>query len=208
LTYNSALEAAAQALVRAPGKNAFQVGGYTGTTAKAWGYGDPEAEAIRNALFVGGAYPVISNCTFTEFGVGFIRDEENEEDTVGIVFGAPPEVHQPSPTPEPPPASAPAPEPPKAAPTNAVGVSFSRGGLQWTVNVTSTADIPGTCTYSATNPLLPGADRDFSIEPRGTTSFTVVAPPPLSVYHVVVSCSGPFDGRTVEFGRFEQDVRA
>ena len=26
--------------------------------------------------------------------------------------------------------------------------------------------------------------------------------------HVVVACSGPFDGKTVEFGRFEQDVRA
>lgn len=210
LTYNGALEAAAQALVRAPGKNAFQVTGYNGTTVKTWGFGDPQAEAI-NSTYRNGAGQTISNCTFTEFGVGFIRDDENEEDTVGIVFGAPTGV-QPSPTATPNPTLTPVPAaepltPPKVAPTNAVQVSFDRG-LQWTVNVTSAADIPGTCTYSATNPLLPGTNRNFTIGPKGTTSFTVLAPPPLSVYHVVVACSGPFDGKTVEFGRFESDVRA
>lgn len=210
LTYSGALEAAAQALVRAAGKNAFQVTGYNGTTVKTWGFGDPQAAAI-NATYRNGAGQTISNCTFSEFGVGFIRDDENEEDTVGIVFGAPTGV-QPSPTGSPTPTLTPVPAaepltPPKVAPTNAIQVSFDRG-LQWTVNVTSAADIPGACTYSATNPLLPGTNRSFTIDPKGTTSFTVLAPPPLSVYRVVVACSGPFDGRTVEFGRFERDVRA
>ncbi|CAN5414165.1 hypothetical protein BH11ACT6_BH11ACT6_09370 [soil metagenome] len=210
LTYSGALEAAAQALVRAPGKDAFQVTGYDGTTVKTWGFGDPQAEAI-SATYGNGAWQSISNCAFSDFGVGFIRN--GEEDTVGIVFGAPrPAPMPPGPDPNANPTLTPVPAaepltPPKVAPTNAVQVSFTKG-LQWTVNVTSTADIAGTCTYSATNPILPGANRSFTIEPRGTASFTVLAPPPLSVYHVVVSCSGPFDGKTVEFGRFEQDVRA
>jgi len=208
LTYNAGLEAAAQALVRAPGKQAFQVTGYDGTTIKTWGYGDPEAEAIK-ATYANGAGQAISNCTFTEFGVGFIRDDDNEEDTVGIVFGAPkPPTLPPGPDPNANPTLTPVPAAvPLTPPTNAVQVSFTRG-LQWTVNVTSTANIPGTCTYSATNPLLPGTNRNFTIDPRGKTSFTVMAPPPLSVYRVVVACSGPFDGKTVEFGRVEQDVRA
>ena len=209
LRYNAALETAAQQLVRAPSAQAFQVTGYDGSTVKSWGYGDPEAKAI-NAAFTNGAFQNVNNCDLTEFGVGFIRNEEFEEDTVGIVFGTPRAAPlPPGPDPNANPTLTPIPaSPPPAPPTNAVQVSFTRGALQWTVNVTSTADIPGTCTYSATNPVLPGTNRDFSIDPKGTTKFTVMAPPPLSVYHVVVACSGPFDGKTVEFGRFEQDVRA
>ncbi|WP_157516897.1 hypothetical protein [Mycobacterium sp. MS1601] len=213
LTYNSALEGAAQSLVRAANAQSFQVTGYDGTTVKSWGYGDPQAEAINRA-FDNGAWQNVNNCNFTEFGVGFIRDEEFEEDTVGIVFGAPKTATLPpgpdpntNPTLTPIPAAEPL-TPPKVAPTNAVQVSFGRGGLQWTVNVTSTADIPGTCSYAASNPMLPGVNRNFTIAPNGRAGFAVVAPPPLSVYHVVVACSGPFDGKTVEFGRVEQDVRA
>jgi hypothetical protein len=30
--------------------------------------------------------------------------------------------------------------------------------------------------------------------------------PPLVTYHVVTSCTGPYEGRTFQFGRDEQDV--
>jgi hypothetical protein len=205
LAYNLALEGIAQRHLR---NQETQNSGYAGHTVLEWGFGDPVADAIEDTLELGGR-DMIANCGFTDFGVGFIRDDDVESDEVAIVFGAP---APPQPPPAPPITLTPIPAaepltPPVVAPTNAVQVSFDRG-LQWTVNVASTADIRGTCTYSATNPLLPGANRDFSIDPRGTTSFTVMAPPPLSVYHVVVSCSGPFDGKTVEFGHFEQDVRA
>ncbi len=92
------------------------------------------------------------------------------------------------------------------APTDAVTLNFDKGGLQWTANVASSADIAGKCTYAATNPLLPGVNKSFNLGAKGTASFSVLAPPPLSTYHVVVSCSGPFNGKTVEYGHVEQDV--
>ncbi|MET0451036.1 MAG: hypothetical protein ABW137_04310 [Mycobacterium sp.] len=210
-TYSRVLEDAAQAWARG---GAYGVpggpGGYDKTQV-ASGSGDPQAAAI-NAAYRDGAGGWISNCDYTEFGVGFVRDEGAENDVVAIVFGAPakaapPPAAVPPSAAAPPPAAVPPPAPPKVAPKDAVRVSFVKG-FQWTVNVTSTADIAGKCTYVATNPLLPGANRSFDIGPRGSASFTVLAPPPFSTYHVVVSCTGPFNGATVEFGRVEQDVSA
>jgi hypothetical protein len=98
------------------------------------------------------------------------------------------------------------PEPAKVAPTNAVRVTFDRSLVTWTANVTNSADIAGKCTYKATNPVLPGVNKSFSIDPNGTASFPVLAPPIGSTYHVVTSCHGTFDGKDVEFGHDEQDV--
>jgi hypothetical protein len=92
------------------------------------------------------------------------------------------------------------------APTNAVHLTFDRDLVTWTANVTNSADLAGKCTYKATNPLLPGVNKSFNIDPNGTASFPVLAPPALSTYHVVVSCHGTFDGKDVEFGHEEQDV--
>ena len=100
------------------------------------------------------------------------------------------------------------PPPEEKPPKDAVRVNISRAGLQVNVNVTSTADIPGQCTYRANdvNGILPPVSRDFSLGPRGSTTMNFPAPPPLSTYHVVVSCRGDFKGQNVEFGRVEQDV--
>ncbi|MCV7423315.1 hypothetical protein H7K45_22435 [Mycobacterium yunnanensis] len=204
LAYDRILEDIAQTAVRPGDVRGGDTSAYKGTAKITIGWGDPEAAAI-NDTYEKGAGDAISNCSFTEFGVGFNRNESLEWDSVSIVFGTP--AVAPPPAPTPPPSSTPAPAPPKVAPTDAVRVSFDKG-LQWTVNVTSTADIAGTCTYAATNPVLPGTNRTFAIQPRGSASFTVLAPPPFSTYHVVVSCSGPFDGKTVEFGHVEQDVSA
>lgn len=119
---------------------------------------------------------------------------------------APPPAPEPAPAPAPAAAPAPAPEPAKVAPTNAIGLTFGRDLVTWTANVTNSADLAGDCTYKASNPVLPGVNKSFTIDSNGTASFPVLAPPALSTYHVVVSCHGTFDGKNIEFGHVEQDV--
>ena len=229
-TYSRILEDAAQAAVRWQDPKP-SLARYNGKTTSFSGLADPEAAAI-NLAYKRGAGDVISDCSYTEFGVGFFRHDQDLAgstlDAVTIYFGTPTPVKTPAnapssasdptltPTPavQQCPAGSPTPTVPAfgtcapvAPPRDKVSVSFVKG-LQWTVNVTSTADIAGKCTFTASNPVLPGSNRNFDIGPRGTASFTVLAPPPLSTYHVVVSCSGTFNGGTVEFGHVEQDVSA
>jgi hypothetical protein len=210
LTYNPVLEDAAQNYARSENRADGIPRNYNGQTAAYLGSGDPQDSAVLSA-YGRGARAAITNCVDTEFGVGFIRHDDRSVDVVTIVFGIPtkpveaPKV--PDPVAVPAPVVTPVPEPAKVAPTDAIRVSFDKGVL-WTVNVTSTADIPGKCTYAATNPVLPGSNKNFDIGPKGSASFTVLAPPPFSTYHVVVSCSGTFDGKNVEFGHVEQDVLA
>ena len=182
---------------------------YNGEIRAFWGHGDPQAAATTRA-YEAGAGNLIGNCDYTEFGVGFIRYEEFEVDDVAIVLGKPAPKPAEAPKPDDP-DEAPIPEPGTAsdevAPTDAIRLSFDRGFFTWTPNVTSTAPIPGKCTYVATNALdpdLPGVNEAFDIGPKGSTSWSVLAPP--STYHVEVRCSGPFKGQTVEFGRVNVDV--
>ena len=72
---------------------------YNGRTVAFLGSGDPQAAAI-NSAYTRGASGLISNCDFTEFGVGFIRHEDREVDVVTIVFGAPPKKVDPPPVPQ------------------------------------------------------------------------------------------------------------
>jgi hypothetical protein len=98
--------------------------------------------------------------------------------------------------------------PDPVAPTNAVTMNIGVSIGTATVDIASTASIPGSCTYSATAPLLPAVNKKFDLAPNGSTSFTTLSPPLLSTYHVVLSCKGEFNGKTVEFGHVEQDVTA
>ena len=140
------------------------------------------------------------------YQIGQTGSEVNFQTAEPLVCQSAPEPPL-APAPAPAPAAAPAPaEPAKVAPTNAVHLSFDRDLVTWTANVTNSADLAGKCTYKATNPLLPGVNKSFTIDPNGTASFPVLAPPALSTYHVVVSCHGTFDGKDVEFGHEEQDV--
>ncbi|WP_286274207.1 hypothetical protein [Mycobacterium antarcticum] len=120
--------------------------------------------------------------------------------------------------PPPPPVAAPAPvipppvvvpDPPKkVAPTNAVTMNISVSGLTANVDIASNADIPGTCSYKATAPLLPAVNKSFDLGPNGSMNFSTLAPPLFSTYHVVLSCKGQFEGKSVEFGHVETDVTA
>ncbi len=205
---NGILEGAAQAYARSENPVDGQPAGYNGRTLAFLGSGDPQAAATTSA-YSRGAGGVITNCDFTDFGVGFIRHEDRSVDVVTIVLGSPAKPAQaPAPVvaPDPPKQADPvAPAPDPVAPTDAVQVSFDRG-FTWTVNVTSSAAIAGKCTYVASNPILPGVNKSFALGPNGSTSFPVLAPPPLSTYHVVVSCKGDFNGKNVEYGHVEQDV--
>ncbi|KMO76931.1 hypothetical protein EV589_2482 [Mycobacterium sp. BK558] len=203
------LEGAAQTYARSENPVDGQPAGYNGRTLAFLGSGDPQAAATTSA-YSRGAGGVITNCDFTEFGVGFIRHEDREVDVVTIVLGAPNKPADPPPVAKgPDPAPVVVPEPPKpdpVAPTDAIRLAFDRGLTSWTVNITNSSALAGTCTYVATNPVLPGVNKTFSIGPNGSTSFPVLPPPPLSTYHVTVSCKGDFNGKNVEFGHVEQDV--
>jgi hypothetical protein len=204
------LEGAAQTYARSENPVDGQPAGYNGRTLAFLGSGDPQAAATTSA-YSRGAGGVITNCDFTDFGVGFVRHEDREVDVVTIVLGAPakPVEAAPAPAANPAPAPVAVPDPPKpdpVAPTDAIRLAFDRGLTSWTVNITNSSALAGTCTYVATNPVLPGVNKTFSIGPNGSTSFPVLPPPPLSTYHVTVSCKGDFNGKNVEFGHVEQDV--
>jgi hypothetical protein len=94
--------------------------------------------------------------------------------------------------------------PAPVAPHDAVTVSFGNfspfSGLP--VTVTNSAAIAGTCTYDST----PGnSHHDFNLAPNGKTTFNITGIPTGTTYHVVVSCTGTFNGQTVEFGHVETD---
>jgi hypothetical protein len=221
LTYNGALEAAAQALARADRyQPQTQAAGYAGKTRMFEGVGDPQASAI-NGAYRGGAGEVINDCDYTDFGVGFIRNDSTEWDTVVLVFGAPHSVAASSasaaatPTPAPiscPPGS-PTPTVPAGGtcaevppPVNKVSVSFIKGGPSWTVNVTNAANLAGTCTFTPNGPGGGLSNKTFDLAASGSVSFSVPPPLPFATYHVVTSCHGTFNGKTVEFGHDEQDI--
>jgi hypothetical protein len=140
--------------------------------------------------------------------VGFVRYDDRDVDVVAIVLGEP-EPAAPPPAAIPDPVKVPDPVPVAVAPHDAVQVDIERAGLSVEVNVTNSADLAGKCTYVASplrNPLLPVVNRNFSIDANGSQQLTFLAPPPLSTYHVVVSCHGTFNGQNIEFGHVEQDV--
>jgi hypothetical protein len=239
LVYNGALEGAAQAYARSENPVDGQPGGYNGKTLAFLGSGDPQAAAI-NSAFSRGAGGLVTNCDYTDFGVGFIRYEDGQPlgagkrrgddltiDVVTIVFGAPPKAAAPvdapkvdapvavqspitcppgSPTPTVPAGGTCDPVP--VAPKNAIRVTFDKGFGQWTVNVTSSADIAGKCTYDVSGGVGADlADTSFDIGPKGTANFSVPAPAVFNTYKVVTSCHGDFLGNDVEFGHDEQTVK-
>jgi hypothetical protein len=221
LTYNGLLESAAQEAVRPGSLSDGGLATYKGKTKATVGWGDPQAAAI-NTAYRNGASDLISNCEYTEFGVGFFRDERAEWDSVAIVFGAPAKAAPPpaaTPTPDPVltpipatrqcPAGSPTPTVGAfetcAPPTNQVSVSFVKG-LMWTVNATNASNISGKCTFTVDGPGGGLSDRAFDISANGSASFQVSPPLPFATYTVVTSCRGTFDGKDVEFGHNEQKV--
>lgn len=98
--------------------------------------------------------------------------------------------------------------PPEKPPTDAIRMVIAKQGGSVKVTVTSTANIPGRCTYDASEAsgLLPTVNRTFDIDPKGTAELSFPAPLPLQSWRIVVACSGDFNGQNVEFGRQVQNI--
>jgi len=86
--YSQVLEDLAQTAVRPGDARGGDLSGYHGKAKLIIGYGDPQAQAINEA-YKSGAGGLISDCSYTDFGVGFQRNENLETDSVSIVFGTP-----------------------------------------------------------------------------------------------------------------------
>jgi hypothetical protein len=96
-----------------------------------------------------------------------------------------------------------------APPTDAVRMTIGDGALTRTVTVTNNGPLGGTCAYDAkatTGLFAPGLNRQIYVDPNGSTSIDVPAPPLGSTYHVTLKCTGTYDGKQVQFGQAEQDV--
>jgi hypothetical protein len=216
--------------------------------------GDHQAHVV-NKTYQAGAGPAIGDCSMTDFGVAFIRneayggdgDDDFGPDFVGIVLGkkaaaapaggggggsgsAPAEVkpdvicgpndeapkvpagEQCKPKPAVPcPPGGPQKEVPAGqtcpAPANAVTVTFQRSFPLWTVTVKNNAGIGGDCHYEAVDTGGGfGANEDFTIEPNGIHSFQKPAPVLTRSYNVTTTCTGTYDGKSVEFGNDRQTI--
>jgi hypothetical protein len=108
------------------------------------------------------------------------------------------------------PVQAPAAEAPPAEkpPTDMVRMLITPALPNINVHVSSTAAIPGHCTYHAeeVNGLARPIDEPFDIGAKGSKDLTFLAPTPLQRWQVVLSCRGDFNGQDVEFGHQEQSV--
>jgi hypothetical protein len=195
---NGALEGAAQAYARSENPVDGQPAGYNGRTLAFLGSGDPQAAATTSA-YSRGAGGLISNCDFTEFGVGFIRHEDREVDVVTIVFGAPAKKVEAPPEPKTTPCEGSAPVPvgtpcpvaakpvevpeekkPLEPPTVAFNAIF--GGVAATI--TDHSGVASNCTYSSS--IL---KRNFSLPANGSTTVNIVPLAPLGIdYDVHVKC--------------------
>ena len=217
LNYNDTLQALAQNRIRLDDEQFPVRGIYEGEQVTVWAQGDPTARATQD--LIGRAGNQIRDCKYKDYGVGMVRwGGGSDMSSVSVALGAPkppapapaaeppaPRILRPAPPARPAPASVP--EPPKA-PTNAVTMNITRAGLQVRVDVASTADIPGRCTYNAreVNGLGFPASRDFNLGPKGSTTLNFPRPLIGQTYNAVASCRGPFNGQDVEFGRVAQDV--
>jgi hypothetical protein len=228
LTYSGALEGAAQAYARSENPVDGQPAGYNGRTLAFLGSGDPQADAI-NSAYKRGAGGLISNCDFTEFGVGFVRHEDREVDVVTIVFGAPPKA-APVVVPDTPkdttvtcPAGSPtatvvppatcAPVPAALPDPNSVTMTASGAGLgKVNVSFKNSSDVLATCQYTASpssNPLgvLPTINKTVKVNAKGSGALNgEPAPPPLVSYHLSANCTGIVNGSEVPLGNPETDV--
>ncbi len=222
LNYNIDLEGNAQ---RSLGNNSPGVppsGRYVGKTAENDAQGDPTSEAI--AALIALMRPLITNCSYKDFGVGMTRNDDQGFSAVSLALGEPPAAPAPAPAAPPPPQekpirctgglvipagqTCPPPPPPvEKAPTNAVTLNIVREGLRAKVTVGNTSNLQAQCTYDAkeVNGLGLPVSREFGINPKGTTPLEFAAPLIGQTYTVVVTCRADFNGQNVEIGRVQQD---
>ncbi|MDT5009072.1 MAG: hypothetical protein QOH57_689 [Mycobacterium sp.] len=229
LNYNVNLEGNAQADVGNKLPGVPPSGKYDGKTAEINGYGDPTSTAVGDLMAK--ARPLIGDCSYKDFGVGFFRS--SGIDAVAVALGEPhaaPKPVEPQtkqcpdggpviPVAQQCPAAAPqtkqcpdgGPTVPvadacpvkKVAPTNAVTMTVKKAGLQVNVTVSNTSDLAAQCTYDATeaNGLGPAVHRDFNLAAKGSTTLNFPAPLIGQSYNLVSACNANFEGQSVQIGR-------
>jgi hypothetical protein len=223
LTYSGQLEAAAQGYAR--NQSDQNLHGYPGTARLVSLKEDPTAEATEYLVIEN--ENSIKNCKYKDFGVGMTRVDDDENSVVAIALGEPAQQAPPPPEQAAPPQAdnrstmctetgtivpagekCPARAQAEKPPTDAVRMVIARGVTDVTVQVSSTANIAGQCTFNAeeVNGLGLPVTRTLNIAPRGTAELKLPAPVFGQTYHAVLSCRGDFNGQNVEFGRAEQDV--
>lgn len=224
LTYSGQLEAAAQGYAR--NRSDQDLHGYPGTARLASLKEDPTAEAT-DGLMTENEYS-IKDCKYKDFGVGMARVDDDENSVVAIALGEPaPEPAQQAPPQQAAPQAdnrstmctetgtivpagekCPARAQVEKPPTDAVRMVIARGLTDVTVQVSSTANIAGQCTFNAeeVNGLGFPVSRTFDIAPKGSEQLSLLPPGIGQTYHAVLSCRGDFNGQNVEFGHAEQNV--
>jgi hypothetical protein len=101
---------------------------------------------------------------------------------------------------------------PCSAPTNAIQLVLERNGLNAHVAVINLYPKPVHCTYAATKTKGVGpqeVDRSLDIGAGPGTDGQIndmLWPPPLTSYNIVVTCTGPYDGKTVTLGQLNRTV--
>lgn len=171
LAYNGELEGDAQTLVGNTASTAPRTG-YPGNSVTVSGHNDPTSAAIDDALAKARSY--INDCKYQAFGVGMVRESNDEFSFVAIALGIPP---APPPPPPPPPSSAaPAPAPvivtTTAAPKPLVGPSVSAdpGLTGVTFTVTDRSGKSSTCEYASE-----GYTDSFGLQANGSFDLFVPA---------------------------------
>ena len=220
--YSGALEGAAQAYARSENVLDGQPGGYDGNTVAFLGSGDPQAAAI-NSAYTRGAGGLISNCDYTEFGVGFVRHEDREVDVVTIVFGKPNAAKVDTvPVPVPVPATKPCEgsDPvavgtdcpvvkPKVV-TNAISATFDNSApTTFRATVKNSSALPASCDYKAVGPLKNTTTRTFAVPPNGsaTESFSGVATlGHIAKYDITIKCTDSSGTQTEPLGDVSETV--
>jgi hypothetical protein len=223
LNYNNGvLEGAAQAYARSENPVDGQPAGYNGRTLAFLGSGDPQAAATTSA-YSRGAGGLISNCDFTEFGVGFIRHEDREVDVVTIVFGAPAAAPKPvekAPDPQPqqeqPPVPCPDDSPVKTVPagqtcpppkpvTNAITADFDASGFTtFKVTVKNSSKKPATCNYEA-DPS--GTTRTFDVAANGSDTESFDGLKSGTNYNIKINCTDSSGSQTEPLGSVNKTVK-
>jgi hypothetical protein len=227
LVYNPVLEDAAQKYARSENQGDARPNNYPFRTDAYLGSGDPQLAAIGSA-YNRGAHTSIIDCSFTEFGVGFIRHDDREVDVVTIVFGQPSvsdgsagAVAPPVVTPPVPPVQCPTGSPTPTVPagqicappsTDSVTMAVSGAGPgRINVTLTNGAAIDASCAYTATpknnlGGILKPINKTVAVKAKDTATLNEPSPFLGSTYHLSVSCTGTFNGNNVDLGHPEKDV--
>lgn len=236
LVYNGALEGAAQAYARSENPVDGQPGGYNGKTLAFLGSGDPQKAAI-NSAFSRGAGGLVTNCDFTEFGVGFIRYEDGQPlgagnrrgddatiDVVTIVFGSPPKAAAPpvveAPVVEAPkPAKVPCPAGSPVAEVDAGQVcppvvvpdvtnAISANFATGLLSVKVTVSNSSDLSAKCTYDATPfDVHRDFTIAPKGEKVLNFSGVNSGTDYQVKIVCNDASGKQSVPIGTVDDTVR-